>query len=603
MVIILASVNFVQASGVVDCTFLGIKTSDRVSKTGPSPDGKPDAVFSLDMESFPASSKIVEISIHATKPSGVWNSGTKRSGAGFLGLADAKNPGELINKSASPISVDVGKTSQILLFAADDGKFSTKDRKYNVKVAFSDGTSRSADVRSESLAAPRESVGAGGVFPVRMTAILKGISNYDAVGSGKKLSSDGKGDGLFVLNVEAKDREITGIEIKNVDGTPSSVWDTLPGSGNGSIGVADVSEPGKLLNAKDGSVKIKVNNRQDLNLYVGDNGSIDAGKTNYKITVSFADGSISWCPAQKAETSSRDTATAAPVLPTSQVNFLCTWLGFASTDAVGPTPEIKPDGKADGVFGLDIEVSPKNFIVAMEIDSVDGPPRKWSTNARDPSVWGLALAYQTAPSALLNKPDGSLRIPIENRVQFYLYAADSGSLASASQQLRMIVHLADGSSYQQLIRRNVGTTYSVVPGVDESTKARGIVTCEFRGFIADLVNTSTKPGKDGYLDGTFILKLQIEEKIITKIEVKSEGSGVSWSSDGKPPAMFLGVALYPKIYVLVNEKAGLMNIPVTGRRTVYLYGADNGLLSDPKSRLVTTVTFSDKSFLSVEVIK
>jgi hypothetical protein len=61
--------------------------------------------------------------------------------------------------------------------------------------------------------------------------------------------------------------------------------------------------------------------------------------------------------------------------------------------------------------------------------------------------------------------------------------------------------------------------------------------------------------------------------------------------------------LYPKIYKLLNEKGGKFQSPVTGRKTLYLYAADNGLLSDPKARLTATVTFTDKSTLSSEVIK
>jgi hypothetical protein len=78
---------------------------------------------------------------------------------------------------------------------------------------------------------------------------------------------------------------------------------------------------------------------------------------------------------------------------------------------------------------------------------------------------------------------------------------------------------------------------------------------------------------------------------------------VRWSSEPKAPAMFLGVALYPKIYQLINVKSGPLNTPVSGRRTLYLYAADNGLLSDPKSKLTVTVVFSDKSSLSTDVIK
>jgi hypothetical protein len=39
-----------------------------------------------------------------------------------------------------------------------------------------------------------------------MSAYSKGISNYDAVGFGKKIEGDNKPDGLFELKLETKDR-------------------------------------------------------------------------------------------------------------------------------------------------------------------------------------------------------------------------------------------------------------------------------------------------------------------------------------------------------------------------------------------------------------
>jgi hypothetical protein len=169
--------------------------------------------------------------------------------------------------------------------------------------------------------------------------------------------------------------------------------------------------------------------------------------------------------------------------------------------------------------------------------------------------------------------------------------------------MRIIVHLADGSSYQQPVRRAVGTTATVAPGVDEAPKAKGAITCEFRGFINDLVNNSNRPGKDGYLDGTFIMKVEVDNKKLAKVEVSGNDGVVRWSSEGKSGVMFLGVALYPKIYNLVNEKGGLLQVPLSGRRTIYLYAADNGMLSDAKAPLSVTAIFTDKSTLSAEILK
>jgi len=604
IVLALPAKGQVRSAPVGECTFLGLKSSDRVGPASAKPDGKPDAVFSLTLPTDASAPRVTQIEIRGSGPSAVWSTNPSPPSTGFIGVARAKSPANLLNIRGGALNVNPRQDSQLLLFITDDGKFSDPQRQYQVKVANSDGTSWSATVKYDAGGASQEPGRPPGAFPVRMSAVLKGISKYDAVGPTKTIGGDDKGDGLFVLSVEAQDREITGIEIRNVDGA-QSVWDTIPGTTAPPIGVALVSAPERLLNNRDASVKIKVKDKTDLNLYVADNGSIAAGNTSYRVTVSFADGGITWCPVQKVGALSPEAPEQPPTAAPTKVNFLGTFLGYVSTDAVGKYPELKPDGEADACFQLDIEVAPQNIITGIEITSSDGVSKRWATGGipGSSSAWGLAVAHQNTPNALVNKSDGSVRIPIDGRAQFLLYAADPGDLTGSIGQLFVNVHFADGSAFKQFVERPPGTTPTVVPGSEEQLRARGIITCRIRGFIADLVNTSTRPGKDGYLDGTFVMELQVEDKKLVRVDIKAGDGQVRWSSEPKAPVMFLGVAVYPKVFVLVNEKGGPLNVPITGRRTLWLYAADNGLLSDPKSRLIVTATFSDKTTLSAEVIK
>ncbi|MGD9819040.1 MAG: hypothetical protein AB7V04_10120 [Desulfomonilaceae bacterium] len=588
------------------CALIGIKKTDRVGKHSFEPDGAPDTVFTLDLAPRP-SGFIDEIQIKSTSPNGFWSTKGKQANANFLGLALAKNPGEILNQKLTSLNLASTQDRSYLLFASDDGSFGSKERKYTIKVLFSDGASWSGPVKVDPAALADSPQLSAGAFPVRISAQLKGISNYDAVGESKNIRGDDKADGLFNVVLETKNREITGIQIRNIDGK-TAAWDTIPGSENNPIGVAYSAEPARLINNRDGSVRIPVKDKVELNFYVADNGSIAEQKTNYRVAVTFEDGEISWCQVESAGSQfskkpDLDEPAAKAPAPSSKVSFLGTWLGFVSTDAVGQYSEMKPDSKADAVFGLDIDVHPKNVITGIEINNISGPPKKWGTGGTTPGAWGLGIAYQTVPTALLNKTDGSVRIPIEGRVQFYLYAADPGDLTESNQHLRIIVHLADGASYQQFVHKSPSTTSTVIPETDSSNRAKGIITCEFRGFIADLVNTSTKPGKDGYLDGTFITKLQVDDKKIRKIELLGPDGSARWSTDPTPPVMFLGIALYPKIYQLVDTKAGPLNVPIVGRKTIYLYAADNGLLSDPKTRLSIKISFTDNTTISTDVIK
>ncbi len=599
----LPTATYAQTSPRGLCTFIGPKKTDIVGRNSARPDGKSDVVFSLSLTPAAGEPPIKEIQLQAADPRGSWTTKKGTPRASFIAVTDARSPSVVLNQAGGALNIDPAKIKHLLLYVTDDGGFSKADRRFTLRVVNARGQAWMAPVETAVGTPPGAEETGPGVSPVRMSAYLKGLSNFDAVNPSKQIAGDDKADGLFLLTVEAKDKVITGIDIRNVDGI-KSVWDTVPGTGSSAIGVAARSDPVRLLNSRDGSVRIPVSGRVDLNLYVADNGSIAEGKTKYRVAVTFSDGEITWCPVRRSSLQSDEGKTPPTSLPKRpKVNFLGKWMGYVTTDAVGPYPGMKPDGKPDAVFGLDIEITPKNDITGLEIQSLDGISKRWGTGRTTPGNWGMGVTYKTTPKALINKPDGSVRIPISNRTELYLYVADPGDLASTNQQLRMIVHLADGSAYQQYIRRPTASTSTVVPGTGDTPKARGIITCEFRGFIADLVNTSTRPRKDGYLDGTFILKLQVDDKRLTKVEIKTHDGIVRWSSDPRPPVMYLGTAVYPKIFKLINPKGGSMNVPITGKQTLNLYAADNGLLSDPNSRLIATATFTDKTTLSAEVIR
>ncbi len=577
---------------------------DIVGKKGPNPDGTPDRTFSLKLRASPKGVvKDVEI-LTVTGRAGHWKASGATGRVGYLGVAKAKVPSDLINRKKGPLKIGLSEEADLLLYVSDDGHFSDKNRTYRVTVTFQDGNTWSASAETKDPP-PQEDVKPThrGSYQVRLSAVLRGLSKYDAVGPEKPIKGDDKPDGLFVLSIQAVDRVINAIEIRR-DGGAETVWDTVPSSRNAPVGVASVSEPVRLLNHRDASVSIPVKQKTDLNLYVADDGSIAEGKTTYRVTVSFQDGEIAWCPVQKAEPE-KTPAPASPAGPEPQVNFLATWEGFVTTDAVGKYPQLRPDGQSDTVFGLDIEITPPNYITGIEINSLGGQYAAWGTGGTTPGNWGLAVAAQDEPSRLLNYSDGSIRIPLSRRSRFYLFAADPGDIKTSAYRLRMIVHLADGTSFQQFIRGPHGTEPPTMPKSDTAPSAVGLMSCKFVGFPPDLdmVNSSNRPGKDGVPDGALILTVQVEKKAIARVEILDGNGKVRWSSEGKAPAMFLGVAVYPKIYVLVNSRGGLMNIEASGHKRLHLYAADNGLLSKPESRLAARVYFTDGTSLSGPVVK
>ena len=244
-----------QSVALSQCTLATERRVDLVGANAARPDGKPDLVFALGF-SPQASGTIAEIQIHAVKPPGSWSTRGRKARALFIGVSTPKAPAKVINKPGAALHINPRREPHVLLFASDDGKESVPGRSYTVKITKSDGTSWTTPVHVEPTEVQRDSQSSG-VYPVRMSGYLKGISKFDAVNSGKEIRGDDKADGLFVLNVQSKNQVITGIDIRSTeDGGPR--WSTVPGAPGGAIGVALTSKPVVLLNHRDGSVKIPV---------------------------------------------------------------------------------------------------------------------------------------------------------------------------------------------------------------------------------------------------------------------------------------------------------------------------------------------------------
>ena len=106
-----------------------------------------------------------------------------------MGLASAKEPSLLLNPHEGPVNLSRGEEQDLILYISDDGTFDDTKRQYQVRIISADGSSFSLPVQSQAPQQPVAPPRAKGPVPVRMTAILKGISNYDAVGK----TQDGQG--------------------------------------------------------------------------------------------------------------------------------------------------------------------------------------------------------------------------------------------------------------------------------------------------------------------------------------------------------------------------------------------------------------------------
>ena len=241
--------------------------------------------------------------------------------------------------------------------------------------------------------------------------------------------------------------------------SPRSVSGRTPGA---AFADATQANPFRILNRLGGILDYTSAAEKGVLLFVTDVRGLQQSERRKKVNATLTDGTGGGLPSRVESALPIAPAvpvtkggTPASVLP--KLSLLSMWMGFVSTDAVGPYAGLKPDGNADAAFSLDIELNSYNTMTGFEIQTMEWPQHIWSTNPADRGAWGIAVAYQKAPSYLLNKPDGSVRIGIDGRVQFYLYVADPRGLARTTSRFRLVVHLADGSSYQQLIRMPAAT--------------------------------------------------------------------------------------------------------------------------------------------------
>jgi len=116
-------------------------------------------------------------------------------------------------------------------------------------------------------------------------------SSSDYVGARERIGPDGSFDWLFEFKISGKGR-VKAIMVESI-GAFSGVWDTVPGNGNWALGVVLPGKGGKgLLNRRDGSVSFDVPPNHNLQLFMEDNGSLRQGASNFRISVTWEDGTV-----------------------------------------------------------------------------------------------------------------------------------------------------------------------------------------------------------------------------------------------------------------------------------------------------------------------
>lgn len=132
--------------------------------------------------------------------------------------------------------------------------------------------------------------------PVNRAYVYKKRSGRDYVGRNRRLTPNGSPDAWFQVRLAASDRRATGFKIVNLNGQASS-WSSAPGPKDWLLVTA---KGGKLLSKPDHRLYIDLTQPETvLDLFVQDNNSLAAGRTDYELIVLFEKGQPLRIPIEK----------------------------------------------------------------------------------------------------------------------------------------------------------------------------------------------------------------------------------------------------------------------------------------------------------------
>lgn len=200
-------------------------------------------------------------------------------------VAVTRADGKRLNKDDSTISIQV-KGRDTFYFWIDSNEEVGKNAHFRADIAFTDGriltaTWTQAPEAAEKPAAQTNTQNRS----IRMTAKPAPLKT-GVVGKTEAPVSGSKNNMSLLVRVRGTG---TIVRMSLLNQSAAGSWDTTP---NNKIPLLGVREKSKLLNAKDGTIKIPVKNSADLELIVEDNGSVKKGKARFLLSIAWSDGEI-----------------------------------------------------------------------------------------------------------------------------------------------------------------------------------------------------------------------------------------------------------------------------------------------------------------------
>lgn len=380
-------------------------------------DGNPDDRIRLELEGSGTLVSVEVRNIVNGNPTAAWDT-IPGNGRWALVVAEGNR---MLNRSDGSVEVDLSGRTVLDLWMTDNGVISRGGNRFETVLRFSDGHILRGII-DEGAVEPTPTQSRG------LEAMFAGEGERDLVGRSEERSKNGRLDWRVDVNLE-RSGTITGMKVTNVRGSAGE-WDTLPGNGKWLLGVTQTN--GEVLNASNGSIRLRVQGTTSLQLWVEDNGTLDNPDSSFRITLAFRDGetletNIENRPGTTGwQGGKRDLELGRP------------WQ--ASSDYVGPYDRLQRNGRGDWVFPLKIQG--RGTVRSMSLRNI-GASGIWDTV---PGNGRWTLAVRGPNSRLLNRSNGSVNFSVPPNQNLHLFVENNGTLHRAGSRYELVVTWSDGST-------------------------------------------------------------------------------------------------------------------------------------------------------------
>ena len=405
---------------------------------------------------------------------------------------------------------------------------------------------------------------------------FNGFGPGDTVGSGEQSGPDGEPDARFSARISGFGA-LTGLILKSPD--EKTMWDTTTGNNIWGMEVRDSS--GKVLSRSNERLSVvPFVGGLGIEISVADNGAVAKGG-EFTLTARFLDNSESSASITLQPVESQKTETATGRSDGLEVTFM----GKGERDIVGPDERRSGNGKTD--WRVDIGLESPGTIVSMKIANVKGPGGEWDTIPGN-GKWLIAV---TRPDGeILNRPNGSINIPVTGSRNYVLWMEDNGSLDKAETRSILTVTYDGGRKLEQEIQSFSASTGS---GDGDFLEARLAGTGN-----ADYVGKSENLEGNQNRDSRFDIRFRAAGTL-NAIRLVNLTEGGEWDTVPRNGKWLIAVK-QPGGSIL-NAPNGSIKLSVNGTASLELWVEDNGTLDDPDSAFRVSLVFSDGRVLEKDI--